>query len=618
MQFDKIHQLDKISKKCLFFAQTFHVISGGMEMHEMEFVKRVTYTITNDNGISLFKGGVMIANFMKKDNHKKLEDFFISYKPQVLFFNDLSFIKMLPYFRSVLYDIKIVIRSGGNDLFRAPIDNDKCPLYNRQHQIRDLINTNVDILIVNSDYSYFRSLKFGIKPNLMKKVRGGVDYCITNILRKNKERERKYYNSFFNNTDYRINLIIACRMKKFKGIDKFMEIFVKHKNCERFNLLIAGDGDELDHIKQIAHDRQDNIRFIGETNHNTILKLIAGADYLINPSILEERYYNNEHYTHTETMGRSMMEALVLNTPVIATNVGGTEELFLETVNPGFLLNSFSEFNYILSKIAFQDKTTEIATPNYSWDEIFKQYLQLIWGRKDVLVVDLDDTIIMHNTNISIIKQYFDGITRNIKIIINTARYVTQELFDLCKYLGVDFLIAGNGLKVFDFTRDYLWNHGSYISHEIIRECDEIYSTLLNTFSDNFNIKRTHPHIIHMDIKNQDIGAIERQLSTILHNSNFYYVHDREKLKILNIYLSKKSALEYILKDFPTGKIYAAGNSLNDYVFVSIADHKWLYDNLRNLPVNGEINYFNHEEIGETLVKKIVTTINQCDSHTML
>ena len=141
-----------------FFSNTFSGDSfGGMESHKYAFIKFFSnsnnlYKCSFDNGYTI--DGESFACFEKflcaLNNKSKEED--------IYFFNDFYWIEKIPILvQNVKNGLKI-IRSGGNDIFRAHIFSDDIPLYIRQKAIVDIINENIDILIVNSNYSFYRNI----------------------------------------------------------------------------------------------------------------------------------------------------------------------------------------------------------------------------------------------------------------------------------------------------------------------------------------------------------------------------------------------------------------------------------------------------------------------------
>jgi glycosyltransferase involved in cell wall biosynthesis len=81
--------------------------------------------------------------------------------------------------------------------------------------------------------------------------------------------------------------------------------------------LVAGDGEERARLEARADAR---VRFLGPLSREGVLELFAAAD----ASILSSAW---ENFPHT------LVEALAVGTPVIATEVGGVPEIVEDGVN---------------------------------------------------------------------------------------------------------------------------------------------------------------------------------------------------------------------------------------------------------------------------------------------
>jgi len=91
---------------------------------------------------------------------------------------------------------------------------------------------------------------------------------------------------------------------------------------EGVTLLIAGDGDERDRLERRAAELglEARVRFLGSQPRVRVLELFRAAD----ASILSSSW---ENFPHT------VVEALAVGTPVLATNVGGVAEVIRDGEN---------------------------------------------------------------------------------------------------------------------------------------------------------------------------------------------------------------------------------------------------------------------------------------------
>jgi spore coat protein SA len=65
---------------------------------------------------------------------------------------------------------------------------------------------------------------------------------------------------------------------------------------------------------RIGEDLVDRVRFVGSMSHDEVVRHVAAADVLVNPS-------------YSESFGMSLVEAMACETPVVATRVGGMQEI---------------------------------------------------------------------------------------------------------------------------------------------------------------------------------------------------------------------------------------------------------------------------------------------------
>ena len=88
------------------------------------------------------------------------------------------------------------------------------------------------------------------------------------------------------------------------------------------SLLVAGDGPDLDEVRREATARglDGRVRFVGPLGRDDVLALFRAAD----ASLLSSSW---ENFPHT------VVEALAVGTPVVATEVGGVPELVRNGAN---------------------------------------------------------------------------------------------------------------------------------------------------------------------------------------------------------------------------------------------------------------------------------------------
>lgn len=109
-------------------------------------------------------------------------------------------------------------------------------------------------------------------------------------------------------------LAFAGRLTAQKALEVAFEAVAR---CEAVTLLVAGDGPERARLERIGGQQ---VRFLGPVSRREVLELFAAAD----AAVLSSGW---ENFPHT------VVEALAVGTPVVATDVGGVGEVVRDGEN---------------------------------------------------------------------------------------------------------------------------------------------------------------------------------------------------------------------------------------------------------------------------------------------
>lgn len=114
-------------------------------------------------------------------------------------------------------------------------------------------------------------------------------------------------------------IVTAGRLVSWKGIDRLIKIISKNDDA---NLVIIGDGPEEDNLRSLSAklSLKDRIKFTGRLSQLDVLQYLKVGDLFI----LNSTYEGLPHI---------VLEAMSVNTPVIATRVGGTPEIIEDGIN---------------------------------------------------------------------------------------------------------------------------------------------------------------------------------------------------------------------------------------------------------------------------------------------
>ncbi len=170
------------------------------------------------------------------------------------------------------------------------------------------------------------------------------------------------------------SVISACRMVPWKGVEYLIEAFKTLPGDIR--LILIGDGP----IKEDLQKRSKglNIKFLNKVPHSQIQKYIQASDVYALPSIYEPS-------------ALALLDCLVTQTPIIATNVGGTPEiisdgktgLLIKDRNPEAIAHSIQR---LLSEEELYNKIKDNQKKEckkYLWKNMIDEYIEIYRGVLD-------------------------------------------------------------------------------------------------------------------------------------------------------------------------------------------------------------------------------------------
>lgn len=297
----------------------------------------------------------------------------------IFFFNDAWWIEDVEAIRNAFSDKLMMMRLGGNEIEKAPwsLKNTSYSI-RRKYWRRNLSCLNY--IVANSNFSEKRLINMGVPLHSIIKIRGGVNSNLCDMLSYQKEKIRKQIKNAFQ-IDKKYIITIASRFVLFKGIGMALRALSKSEIQKDTFILLVGDGPIRDEIYNLCvrlFDRNQYL-FTGSLENNRVIEILAASDLTLNSSLLYESQSGDGKYIHTETMGRTMMESICVGTKILATNVGGTKELFDENDNIGIIVQpNISCIKEGIDKLPLLLQTQMNVKYDYSWDNVFNQYNTLI------------------------------------------------------------------------------------------------------------------------------------------------------------------------------------------------------------------------------------------------
>lgn len=373
----------------VFFVHSIRPDFGGVETHQKAFIDHFFiksnqfHFIVEKNGIgcNVYMYNSAIRDFVTVVS---LKDHMVLYKwlnekynrdHYIFFLNDPWWIEDVPVMRSSFHDSLIIMRSGGNDVEKAPCSLGVYTYNVRRGKYKNFINS-LDYIIANSDYSILRLEKLGINKKRILKIRGGVNtLTIDELKSKNNNHLKNLRNELLHGKRY--ILLYACRFVEFKGIKESLHALSLSEIVDDVRIIFLGDGPLKGEIEDFCqlHFSSSQVYFVGAVDNEMVLKYMFVSDVVVNCSIELRRDSGDGFYIHTETMGRTMMEAICVGTHIIATDVGGVCELFQENHGIGLLvMPNIMSITAAFNKVPQMIRESITQKTDYSWNRVFTEY----------------------------------------------------------------------------------------------------------------------------------------------------------------------------------------------------------------------------------------------------
>ncbi len=174
----------------------------------------------------------------------------------------------------------------------------------------------------------------------------------------------------------RLEVVFAGMLTKRKGVEYLIRAYkIVSKEVPDSILRIFGRGPQMDYLKKLCKklDIQKNVIFEGFVPREKLIESYKNADVFVLPSL-------------SESFGIALLEAMASETPCIASNTVGLNEIVEHGIT-GFLfpksdINKLSEYIILLLtdeklKINMGKKAKNRVEEKYDWKIITKQYYRV-------------------------------------------------------------------------------------------------------------------------------------------------------------------------------------------------------------------------------------------------
>ena len=169
---------------------------------------------------------------------------------------------------------------------------------------------------------------------------------------------------------YKPQVVYTGRLSREKGVDILVKAF-KELDLNA-HLVIVGEGPLRKELEELARD-DPRIHLLGPRPRGETLKIVRGSDVFVLPS-------------RQEGLSTSLLEAMAMGVPVIATAVGGNLELvknrltglLIPPEDPEALLNALRELLEDPSLAAkLGEEARRYVVKEFSWEVAYERYLRV-------------------------------------------------------------------------------------------------------------------------------------------------------------------------------------------------------------------------------------------------
>jgi glycosyltransferase involved in cell wall biosynthesis len=225
------------------------------------------------------------------------------------------------------------------------------------------------LIAVSDDLNRFLTTLLSVRSGKIETLYNGIDlekYRSVGLLEESRER--------LGLRDMSIVLGTVGSLFEVKGLPYLLEAIARLRNkYPRLSLLIAGEGNREDSLKTIANQLElgNTVRFLGF--RDDIPDILQAVDIYVCSSV-------------SEGLSLSILEAMAMSKPVVATDVGGNPELIADGAN-GFLVpakdpvrlaDAIAELiNSPERRLEFGTKSREVVENRFSLERMVRDYEKL-------------------------------------------------------------------------------------------------------------------------------------------------------------------------------------------------------------------------------------------------
>lgn len=251
----------------------------------------------------------------------------------------------------------------------------------RFHPHFHALQTKADITIMTDDGTKGNQVLMNVnnKSSIIKFWRNGVDiqksYEIDEVEQKRKVKSLKEKYGISNSDKV---LVTISRLASWKRVDRAISAFADaKKNIPSLKLIIVGDGEERESLKNIANklNVEKDVIFVGAVAQKEIQLYLEIADVFLSLYDLSN-------------VGNPLLEAMSCGKAIITLNVGDTKSVISNNYN-GILIepNDLKSIPDHIYKLIFDEKFSQFLSGNaaqyakenfWSWEDRMNAELEVI------------------------------------------------------------------------------------------------------------------------------------------------------------------------------------------------------------------------------------------------
>ncbi len=330
------------------FSGSPRVLADILTICDEKNIQYDLYTNSVDGGIlNKFKEKITVIPY-HRSNNKYITLFYFLFSQIVLFLKLLKYRKEnIVFYANTMLPFGVGI--AGKLLKKNVV------YHIHEKNIRpQILKKNLRFIISKTAYKTIYVSKSLLESEKFKKVPAKLVYNGINLEFENNVKKIRYSKK----NDGKFNVLMIASLKKYKGIDQFVEIaslFVKNKKIT-FSLVVNVDQYEINSYFNNT-TIPNNLTIYPKSNE--ILTYYKESSLVMNLS---------DQKTCVETFGLTLLEAMSCGVPVIAPQVGGPAEIVRDKID-GYLIDSKN-----LKKIA--EHITNLEQDNELYLSLSKNCLQ--------------------------------------------------------------------------------------------------------------------------------------------------------------------------------------------------------------------------------------------------